>query len=81
MWVSLSDVAEEDPALAEAVVENGRRYQQLFSDAVQELLPDFRQRPVGPPTPPKSPPRTPPSPQDPQIPHRIPGPHRTPPDP
>lgn len=46
VWVSLSDVAEEDPALAEAVVENGRRYQQLFSDAVQELLPDFRQRPV-----------------------------------
>ncbi|NXD32791.1 MCM7 factor, partial [Spelaeornis formosus] len=41
LWVALDDVAEDDPELAEAVVENVRRYSRVFSDAVQELLPLF----------------------------------------
>ncbi|NXQ49575.1 MCM7 factor, partial [Catharus fuscescens] len=39
LWVALDDVAEDDPELAEAVVENVRRYGRVFSDAVHELLP------------------------------------------
>ncbi|XP_065587661.1 DNA replication licensing factor mcm7-like, partial [Cyrtonyx montezumae] len=46
LWVSLSEVAEEDPALAEAAVENARRYRDIFADAVHELLPHFRRRHV-----------------------------------
>ncbi|XP_005534379.1 PREDICTED: DNA replication licensing factor MCM7, partial [Pseudopodoces humilis] len=41
LWVALDDVAEDDPELAEAVVENVRRYSRVFSDAVHELLPLF----------------------------------------
>uniref|UniRef100_A0A674GFE0 MCM N-terminal domain-containing protein n=1 Tax=Taeniopygia guttata TaxID=59729 RepID=A0A674GFE0_TAEGU len=41
LWVSLDDVAEDEPELAEAVVENVRRYGRVFSDAVHELLPHF----------------------------------------
>ncbi|NXV55991.1 MCM7 factor, partial [Molothrus ater] len=41
LWVSLDDVAEDEPELAEAVVENVRRYGRVFSDAVHELLPQF----------------------------------------
>ncbi|RMC18271.1 hypothetical protein DUI87_04153 [Hirundo rustica rustica] len=39
LWVALDDVAEDDPELAEAVVDNARRYGRVFSDAVYELLP------------------------------------------
>ncbi|NXQ56653.1 MCM7 factor, partial [Anthoscopus minutus] len=35
LWVALDDVAEDDPELAEAVVENVRRYSRVFSDAAQ----------------------------------------------
>ncbi|XP_064256745.1 LOW QUALITY PROTEIN: DNA replication licensing factor MCM7 [Passer domesticus] len=41
LWVALDDVAEDEPELAEAVVENVRRYGRVFSDAVHELLPHF----------------------------------------
>nr|XP_041568194.1 DNA replication licensing factor MCM7 [Taeniopygia guttata] len=41
LWVALDDVAEDEPELAEAVVENVRRYGRVFSDAVHELLPQF----------------------------------------
>ncbi|NWQ84600.1 MCM7 factor, partial [Columbina picui] len=44
--VALDEVAEEDPALAQAVGDNTRRYARVFADAVQELLPLHRHREV-----------------------------------
>ncbi|XP_072180033.1 DNA replication licensing factor mcm7-A-like [Diadema setosum] len=46
LTIDLDDVAEHDPELAEAIVENCRRYVQLFADAVQDMLPDYRQKDV-----------------------------------
>ncbi|XP_063997132.1 DNA replication licensing factor MCM7 isoform X1 [Pogoniulus pusillus] len=46
LYVSLDDVAEEEPELAEAACENARRYGRLCADAVQELLPSYRRREV-----------------------------------
>ncbi|KAM6289206.1 DNA replication licensing factor MCM7 [Aegotheles albertisi] len=46
LYVSLDEVAEEDPVLAEAVGDNARRYGRVFAEAAQELLPLFRQRQV-----------------------------------
>ena len=45
--IDLDDVSEHDPELAEAIIENTRRYIQLFADAVHDLLPDYRQKEVG----------------------------------
>lgn len=42
--IDLDDVAEQDPNLAEAVVQNTRRYTRVFSDVIAELLPQFRDR-------------------------------------
>ncbi|TRY54048.1 hypothetical protein DNTS_034760 [Danionella cerebrum] len=44
LLVDLDDLAEEDPELVESVCENTRRYTALFSDAVHELLPEYRER-------------------------------------
>lgn len=44
--VDLDDMAEEDPELVESVCENTKRYGGLFADAVQELLPEYREREV-----------------------------------
>lgn len=35
-----------DPELADNIVENARRYKQLFEDAVFEMLPDYKEREV-----------------------------------
>lgn len=45
--MDLDDVAEEDPELVESICENTKRYIALFSDAVHELLPEYREREVG----------------------------------
>ena len=39
-------MSDHDPDLGEAVLENARRYVQLFGDAVHDLLPEFKQREV-----------------------------------
>ena len=44
--IDLDDVAEHDPDLAEAIVENARRYIQLFADVVQEMLPNYKERDI-----------------------------------
>ncbi len=44
--IDLDDVMEHDPELAEAIVENNRRYQALFADAVAQLLPQYKERDV-----------------------------------
>ena len=41
--VDLDDIAEFDPELAEQIVENARRYSLLFGEAVQELLPSYKE--------------------------------------
>ncbi|CAI8021470.1 DNA replication licensing factor mcm7 [Geodia barretti] len=46
LTVNLDDVAEIDPELAEAVVQNTRRYVSIFSEAVSELLPVYKQKEV-----------------------------------
>jgi len=42
--IDIDDVAEFDPDMAEAMVNNSRRYINLFSEAVYEMLPDYKQR-------------------------------------
>lgn len=45
--VDLDDVAEYSPELAESIIENTLRYQRLFSEAIDEVLPDYKEREVG----------------------------------
>ncbi|XP_064409097.1 DNA replication licensing factor MCM7 isoform X2 [Latimeria chalumnae] len=46
LYVDLDDVAEEDPELVDSICENTRRYLELFSNAVHELLPEYKEREV-----------------------------------
>ncbi|NXJ72968.1 MCM7 factor, partial [Rostratula benghalensis] len=46
LFVALDEVGEEDPELAEAVCDNAKRYSRLFADAIQELLPLYKEREV-----------------------------------
>ncbi|XP_078057032.1 DNA replication licensing factor MCM7 [Mustelus asterias] len=46
LYIDLDDVAEEDSELVDSICENTRRYVNLFADAVQELLPQFKTREV-----------------------------------
>lgn len=43
MVVDLDDIMEFDPDLAEQIVENARRYTLLFGEAIQELLPNYKE--------------------------------------
>ncbi len=42
----MEDIAEFDSDLAEQIVENARRYALLFGEAVQELLPNYKEHEV-----------------------------------
>ena len=42
--VDLDDIIEFDADLADSIRQNARRYQQLFSEVVFEMLPEFRTR-------------------------------------
>ena len=44
LTLELDHVQEYDPDLAEAIVNNTRRYTLLASEAVSEMLPDYRER-------------------------------------
>jgi len=44
LTLELDHVQEHDPELAEAIVNNTRRYAVLTSEAVSEMLPDYRER-------------------------------------
>lgn len=46
MYIDLDDIAEDDPELVDSICENAKRYARLFADAVQELLPQFKEREV-----------------------------------
>jgi len=44
--VDLDDLADFDPEMAEQIVENARRYSLLFGEAIQEMLPDYKEKEV-----------------------------------
>ncbi|KAK7090570.1 DNA replication licensing factor mcm7-like [Littorina saxatilis] len=46
LTVDLDHVQDYDPDLGDAIVENTKRYVSLFSDAVQDLLPDYKQKEI-----------------------------------
>ena len=44
--IDLDDIATVDPELADAISENTRRYTQIFSQVVQEMLPELKDKEV-----------------------------------
>lgn len=46
LTIDLDNIADFDPELKEAIEENTRRYAALFADAIQEVLPDYKEREV-----------------------------------
>ena len=46
LLIDLDDVHEHDPDLSEAIVENCRRYVNLFADVVSEMLPTYKEKEV-----------------------------------
>lgn len=44
LTIDLEHIADFDPELKEAIEENTRRYTALFSDAIQEILPDYKEK-------------------------------------
>lgn len=46
MTIDLDDVNEYNESLAEAIAHNTRRYTNLFSEVVMELLPTYKEREV-----------------------------------
>lgn len=44
--IDLDDLADFNESLAEAVIENCRRYASIFSDVIAEMLPSYRQHEV-----------------------------------
>lgn len=45
--IDLDDISEFDPDLAEAIGQNTRRYVNLFSDIISEILPDYKDPTLG----------------------------------
>jgi len=46
LYVDLEDVSEFDEELADLIKENALRYQSLFAETVEQLLPDYKEREV-----------------------------------
>ena len=46
MIIDIDDVATVDPELADAILENTRRYTQIFAQIVQEMLPELKDKEV-----------------------------------
>lgn len=46
LTIDLDHVQDFDPDLGDAIIENCRRYVSIFSDAVQDLLPEYKQKEV-----------------------------------
>ena len=46
MYIDLTDVATIDQDLADACTSNTKRYIDLFYDAIQELLPEYKDKEV-----------------------------------
>eukprot|EP00794_Sanderia_malayensis_P013959 gene13959-15415_t len=46
LQIELDDIKSTNPDLAENIVKNTRRYSQIFSDSIYEMLPDYKEREV-----------------------------------
>lgn len=46
LTIDLDDINDHDPDLSDAIVENARRYVNLFADVVQDMLPDYKEHDV-----------------------------------
>lgn len=46
LTIDLDNIADFDPELKDGIEENTRRYTALFADAIQEILPDYKEREV-----------------------------------
>lgn len=46
MLIDVDDIASIDPELADVILENSRRYVQIFSQVVQEMLPELKDKEV-----------------------------------
>ncbi|XP_049518540.1 DNA replication licensing factor mcm7 [Dermacentor silvarum] len=46
LTIDMDDVEDYDSGLAEAIMQNARRYCNLFADVVYEMLPDYKQKEV-----------------------------------
>ncbi|CAF4228895.1 unnamed protein product [Rotaria sp. Silwood2] len=44
--IDIDDIATVDPELADAIIENCRRYTQLFSQVIQEMLPELKDKEI-----------------------------------
>lgn len=42
----MDDVYDHDDDLAEAIINNARRYENLASDLIYEMLPDYKEREI-----------------------------------
>lgn len=48
IWIELDDVDEYDDELAQAIANNARRYENLISDLIYDMLPTFKTKEVPP---------------------------------
>lgn len=46
LQIDLNDLAQFDQSLADACTENAKRFSELFYDAIQELLPEYKDKDV-----------------------------------
>jgi DNA replication licensing factor MCM7 len=46
LLIDLSDVAATDQDLCDAIVDNSKRYEKIFADVIQELLPEYKDKEV-----------------------------------
>ncbi|CAB4034740.1 DNA replication licensing factor mcm7, partial [Paramuricea clavata] len=46
LLIELDDLAEIDPDFAQRIVENTRRYSKIFSEAIDEMLPNYKDREI-----------------------------------
>ena len=46
MYIDLADLSTADQELADACVSNAKRYTDLFYEAVQDLLPEYKDKEV-----------------------------------
>ncbi len=47
LTIDLDDVADHDVDLSDAIIENTRRYTNLFAEAISDLLPTYKEKDVG----------------------------------
>ncbi|XP_064639255.1 DNA replication licensing factor mcm7-B-like [Lineus longissimus] len=42
--IDLDDITDHDPDMADAILENTKRYEKIFGDVIQEMLPEYKER-------------------------------------